>query len=286
MALQTTEEIRKRLQQRLIQHNLAAELFDELVDQAMMVNYPVGTPIFLQGSSAELLLWLVKGVAKVYCPIEGERILARLAGPGDLLGQVNFLNGHGHRQLLEVHAATKCEVAVVSRECALRILQKLDKADILRLLDALNIMWSQVMFWHVTLLGLSFRNRLELVLTDLADRFGVKEKRGVLIIPELSQLDLAEMIGSSRPMISRLVKEMTESGELIRHNKQHIIADQAEWLKRSPLQGLFEPHNGNGVGTMPNGAIPAFKSANLASSAGFGAAPPPKLAASATTRAA
>lgn len=99
----------------------------------------------------------------------------------------------------------------------------------------------------MTLLGVSFRERLEIVLTDLINRFGVREKRGILIVPELSQLDLAEMIGSSRPMISRLVKDMTESGELIRHDKQHIIADGVEWLRKNALQGIFETHrDGNG----------------------------------------
>jgi CRP-like cAMP-binding protein len=240
VVLQGTEEIRKRLQQRFAKHNLAIDLFDELIDQTMVVNYPQGTSVFLQGSSAEFLLWLVKGNAKVYCPVDGERILARLAGPGDILGQVNFLNGSGHRQLFEVHAATKCEVAVVSRESALRVLQKLETSDLLRLIDTFNIMWSEVLFWYMTLLGLGFRTRFELVLTDLAARFGVRDKRGVLIIPELSQLDFAEMIGSSRPMISRLVKEMCESGELLRHDKQHIISDQAEWLRRNIVPGVFE----------------------------------------------
>jgi CRP/FNR family transcriptional regulator, cyclic AMP receptor protein len=247
VTLQPTDEIKKRLQQHLDKHNLPLDPFDELVDQAILINYQAGTPVFLQGTSAEMLLLLVKGIARVYCPVEGERILARLAGPGDLLGQVNFLNGNGHRQLFEVHAATRCEVAVVGRESAFRVLQKLDKADLLRLLDAFNIIWSENLFWFVTLLGVSFRERLEIILTDLIKRFGVKEKRGILIVPELSQLDLAEMIGSSRPMISRLVKDMTESGELTRHDKQYIISDGAEWLRKNPLQRIFEAHSdGNG----------------------------------------
>jgi len=241
VGLQTAQESKSRLQQNLAQHGIAADLFEELFGQAMMVNYPVGTVVFLQGSSGEFLLWLVKGFAKVYCPVESERILTRLAGPGDILGHVNFLNGNGHRQLFEVHAASKCEVAVVSREFAHRVLQKLDKQEILRLLDSLNIMWSETLFRYVALLGLSFRARLEVVLSDLAARFGVREKRGVLIIPKLSQLDLAEMIGSSRPMISRLIKEMTDSGELIRLDQQHIISDQAEWLGRNVYQAVVEP---------------------------------------------
>lgn len=241
MGLQTAQESKSRLQQNLAQHGIAPDLFEELFGQAMMVNYPVGTVVFLQGSSGEFLLWLVKGFAKVYCPVESERILTRLAGPGDILGHVNFLYGNGHRQLFEVHAASKCEVAVVSREFAHRVLQKLDKQDILRLLDSLNIMWSETLFKYVSLLGLSFRARLEVVLSDLASRFGVREKRGVLIIPKLSQLDLAEMIGSSRPMISRLIKEMTDTGELIRLDQQHIISDQAEWLGRNVYQAVVEP---------------------------------------------
>jgi len=241
VGLQTAEESKSRLQQNLAQHGIAADLFEELFAQAMMVTYPVETVVFLQGSSGEFLLWLVKGFAKVYCPIESERVLTRLAGPGDILGHVNFLNCSGHRQLFEVHAATKCEVAVISREFALRVLQKLDKHDILRLLDSLNVMWSETLFRYVSLLGLGFRDRLEVVLSDLASRFGVRDKRGILIIPKLSQLDLAEMIGSSRPMISRLLKEMTDTGELIRLDQQHIISDQADWLSKNLLQRITEP---------------------------------------------
>lgn len=243
MGPQTTDEIKRRLEQRLGQFNLDVEQFNDLVGQMMLVNYPAGATIFCQGSSAELLLWLVKGVAKVYCPFEdeGERVLTRLAGPGDLLGQVNFVSNNGHRQLFEAHAASKCEVAVVSRECAMRVLQRLEKPDMLRFLDSMNVMWSESLFWYVKLLGLSFRSRLELVLGDLSVRFGVREKRGVLIIPEMSQLDLAEMIGSSRPMITRLLKEMSETGELTRHGKQLIISPEAEWLNRKALTVAKEP---------------------------------------------
>ncbi len=249
MSGQTTDEIRRRLLHRLSQLNLGGELFDELIGQMMLVSYAAGTTIFHQGSSAELLLWLVKGVAKVYCPFEDAsgRVLTRLAGPGDLLGQINSLNGNGHRQLFEAQAASKCEVAVLGRECALRVLQKLEKTQLLTLLDSLHLVWSEALFWYVRLLGLGFRHRLEAVLSDLALRFGVREKRGVLIIPELSQLDLAEMIGSSRPMITRLLKEMSESGELARHGKQLIITPEVAWLNaRTPVSATDPRRHLNG----------------------------------------
>jgi hypothetical protein len=58
---------------------------------------------------------------------------------------------------------------------------------------------------------------------DLGTRFGVEDRRGTLIILKLSQEDLAEMIGSSRPMVSKLVGDMVEEGMLARGEQHHFI---------------------------------------------------------------
>jgi hypothetical protein len=68
-----------------------------------------------------------------------------------------------------------------------------------------------------------FRERLEAVLMELGAKFGVRDTRGVLLMPELAHADLADMIGSSRPMVSRLIAEMTEEGLLLRQGKQFIL---------------------------------------------------------------
>ena len=87
---------------------------------------------------------------------------------------------------------------------------------------SLNATWSATFERLARFLGLSFRERLELVLRDLVTRFGVEEKRGVLIVPEPSQEDLAEMIGSSRPMVSKILADMTEERFLAR-GERHLI---------------------------------------------------------------
>ncbi len=77
--------------------------------------------------------------------------------------------------------------------------------------------------WFGAFLGMPFRERLDVVLHELGSKFGVRDKRGILLMPELSHADLADMIGSSRPMVSRLIAEMTEEGLLIRQGKQFIL---------------------------------------------------------------
>jgi CRP-like cAMP-binding protein len=76
----------------------------------------------------------------------------------------------------------------------------------------LNTYWSSTAYHRIRFLSLSFRERLEMVLADLGYRFGVVESRGTILTLELSHDSLAEMIGSSRPMVSRLIGEMTAEG--------------------------------------------------------------------------
>jgi hypothetical protein len=76
---------------------------------------------------------------------------------------------------------------------------------------------------HLGLIGASFRHRLEVVLASLSSRFGLDDQRGSLIVPELRQEDLAEMIGSSRPMISKMIADMTREGRLTRSEQHHFI---------------------------------------------------------------
>jgi Crp-like helix-turn-helix domain len=64
---------------------------------------------------------------------------------------------------------------------------------------------------------------LTIAFSDLAKRAGVKDSEGIVLIPEVGHEDLAEMIGCSRPMVSRLIAQMVESGLLARRGKQYVL---------------------------------------------------------------
>ena len=126
--------------------------------------------------------------------------------------------------LCSAQAKTKCKIALISYEHMISTLRRLDPQVQISLLERLNVYWSTQAHRCARLLGLDFRNRLELVLADLATRFGVHEARGIFIVPEFRHAELAEMLGSSRPMVSRLIGEMVEQGELVRlSSKQYLL---------------------------------------------------------------
>jgi len=60
---------------------------------------------------------------------------------------------------------------------------------------------------------------------DLAQKFDVSESRGTLLIPGLGHADFAEMIGSLRPMMSRLIAKMIANHRLAYDGKHYVVLD-------------------------------------------------------------
>jgi CRP-like cAMP-binding protein len=207
-----TDDARQRLHAQFDLY-LPRGLTDELFNHHNAVAYPKGSILFGQGSPAGLIFWLISGAVKVSCPMGNtDRAFVRLAAPGDILGLTDFIDSTGQRtRAFKAQALTKCVVALFTREHVAKMLKELDKATLVRLLEHLNTAWSSVMYRSIVFLGASFRQRLEITFEDLASRFGVEEKRGMLLRIKLSHADLAEIIDASRTLVTRLIGEWLPS---------------------------------------------------------------------------
>jgi CRP/FNR family transcriptional regulator, cyclic AMP receptor protein len=249
-----------RLLELLQQWGLPKDAIAGLVGRHTLVRYPKRSPLFLQGSPADVAFAVFSGLVKVYCPgADGSRILVHLAGPGDLIGYADFLDGNGQRsQMFEAHALTSCSVALFTRQHVLKTLRELDQGLLLRLLESINGFWSAAVHRYAMFLSMSLRERLQMVLSDLGARFGVADARGVLLTPELAQEELAEMIGSSRPMVSKLVSEMAERSMIACQGRRYILLRGAgldtapEWLPVGPRAHREGPERDGGQ--RPGGA--------------------------------
>src|SRR5713226_1391546 len=194
---ETGSEARNRFETQLGELGVPAKFVDEIIGHHTLVNYNKGSMIFLQGSPADVLFYVLTGLVKVYCPrSDGTRILVKLAGPGDLVGYVDYVDSIGRRaQVFEVEALTKSSVALFTREHVLKLLHALERATLLQVVERLNTAWSSMAQWFGTFLGMSFKERLNFVLKELGAKFGVRDSRGVLLTLELAHADFADMIG-------------------------------------------------------------------------------------------
>jgi CRP/FNR family cyclic AMP-dependent transcriptional regulator len=217
-----------QLRSNLANWGIAAQLTDEIVERNLAVNFEKGVLVLSEGSTNDLFGCVLSGFVKIYCTVaDGTRTLVRLAGPGELIGYADYIDTRSrHAQIFEAQSASKCSVALINRDQVAHLLRGLGPDALVEILQALNTFWSQNLRWFATLLNLPFWQRLELVLNDLAQRFGVKDSRGTILIPDLAHEDLAEMIGCSRPMVSRLIAEMAEGGLLTRSGKQYLLLNK------------------------------------------------------------
>ena len=211
--------------------NLPTEFAAEIENGSTSVTFGKGATIFSRGAPADLIFWLRKGFVKLYLPhANGGRTLIAFARPGEPLGIVADVDAKSrNHQIFEAQALTKCSVGLFSREHMTSLLRKLEPEKVIQLFGNINATWSAMFERYAGFIGLSHRERLEIVFKDLGARFGIDEKRGNLITLELSHENLAEMIGSSRPMVSKLIGDMVSEGLLTRSEQhQFILSSQAE----------------------------------------------------------
>lgn len=216
---------RERLLQRLALSGLERGMIEAILARHTLVRYPRGAPIFTPGAPADVLFVVLGGMVKLYCAERPHgRVLIGLAGPGDIIGYADVADPEGGRsQLFEAAALTPSAVAIVTREQVLRVLRTLDSDALIPLVEAINSTWATALYRCARFLGMPLRARLSAVLAELADRFGVADARGVILPFSLGQESLAEMIGGSRPMVSRLLLEMMRDGLIARHGRQYIV---------------------------------------------------------------
>ena len=205
--------------------NLPQELVDELIECHVAVVFEKGALAFCEGNADGMLACILSGFVNVYCPVgDGNRTLVRVAGPGEVIGYPDYVDEKGrHARLFEAQVASRCTLALFSRDHLEQLLISQPKEVLISIVMSLNTFWSDNVRFFATLLNLPFWDRLTMVLSDLATRAGVKDSEGIILIPELGHEDLAEMIGCSRPMVSRLIAEMIESGLLSRRGKQYVL---------------------------------------------------------------
>jgi CRP-like cAMP-binding protein len=198
-------------------------LIGELVDNNPLVRYAKNSTIYSSGSIADIVFAIVSGWVKVYHCSGGRRIMTHLAGAGEIVGYVErFDDKSAGSRVCLAQALGPCAVVLLTRQRLTNALDRLEKPVLIAAIERLNAHWSSYNGRFVSMLLMSFRERLEFALGEIARDFGVRDARGILLRPELGHEELAEMIGSSRPMVTRILGEMAQEG-LVTKCGRHIV---------------------------------------------------------------
>ncbi len=175
-----------RLRGNFSRWRVPSAIIDDLVDHRSAVSYPRGAMVFLEGSPGDLFGCVLAGYVKVYCnTANGARVLARLSGPGDIIGYADAEDCKGRRsKIFETQALTKCSIALFTRERAVRLLRSLDARSGYRTLsNAKFVLVVRRCIGGRVFSACRSSSDSKLCLSDLGRRVGVHDNRGTLIIP-------------------------------------------------------------------------------------------------------
>lgn len=172
-------------------------------------SWPKGSQIICEGDSGDTVYFLLSGKAKVTLyGEEGREIVLSVLKAGDMFGEMSIIDGKPRSA--NVEAVKDLECFVVSREAFLDYLSKHHKVYMMlfayltgRLREATRKIGGLAL--------LDVCGRIAHTLIGMS-RQGEPDIERVVAIERPTHEELAAMIGSSREVVSRALKKMTQEG--------------------------------------------------------------------------
>ena len=166
-----------------------------------------GDPIVEQGKKSNFLAILLTGRARVVTADDrGREVILATLQPGDYLGEMSLIDNQPHSAT--VRAEIQTDVLLLGR------------SEFARCLPENTSMAYAVMKGLVQRLRHADRKIESLALMDVYGRvarvlmeFAKEDANGQWVIPgKVSRQDVAKMIGASREMVSRVIKDLEDRG--------------------------------------------------------------------------
>jgi CRP/FNR family cyclic AMP-dependent transcriptional regulator len=189
-----------------------------LVRAAQKKVYPKNTIILSEGDTTDSLYIVCSGKVKVSIVDEyGKEIILAILGPGEYFGEMTAMADGASRSAC-VMTREACELMILQKE-AFRKIVKNNPDIVFNLLHKSMERLREANKKIESLALLDVYGRVARLFTNLAKSHG-----DVQIIEEkLTHQDIASMVGSSREMVSRVLKELSSGGYISVTNKTITI---------------------------------------------------------------
>lgn len=186
---------------------------------SMLRSVPRHSVVLHAGDCTDSIYFVLSGALKVQVSDEeGREVILSMLGPGELFGEMGALDDHPRSAtVLAVEASEVVEIGKVdfmrclheNPDVALFIMRNLTRR--LRLADR-NI---------ESLALLDVYGRVARLLLDAAETVGGEQ----VVTHKVSKQDIAKMIGASREMVSRVMRDLLVQGLIQERDGQLILVD-------------------------------------------------------------
>ena len=188
-----------------------------------------GEVLFNEGDSGDRLYILLTGKVKLgHTSVDGRENLLAVLGPGEVVGELTLFDP-GPRSTTATAVATTELLALEHNQ----LMGFIDSHPTLAK-DMLRALAVRLRRTNIALADLVFSDvpgRVAKALLDLAERFGAPTEDGIHVPHDLTQEELAQLVGASRETINKSLAEFVSRGWIRRDGRDVTLID-VERLKR------------------------------------------------------
>ena len=190
-----------------------------------------GERLFEEGEAGDKLYVVLDGKIKLTRTSgDGRENLTSVLGPGEMFGELSLFDPRPRTQ--GATAVTDARLAALNHDELRKWLA--DRPDVaMHLLRALvrrlrrtNDVLSDLVFTDVP-------GRVAKALLDLAERFGTLQDDGVQVNHDLTQEELAQLVGASRETVNKALADFVARGWIQLHPKSVLLIDPERLRKRA-----------------------------------------------------
>jgi CRP/FNR family transcriptional regulator, cyclic AMP receptor protein len=205
----------------------AAALRASLVER----NVFKGTALFSEGEPGDHMFVIVEGKVKLgQTSADGRESLLAVLGPGEMFGELSLFDpgpraatataltdatvvALGHEQLPPLLTG-RPEVAAALLQALARRLRRTNEA-------MADLVFSDV------------PGRVAKALTDLGDKFGEQTADGLMVTHDMTQEELAQLVGASRETVNKALADFAQRGWIQLESRQVLIVDRERLSRRA-----------------------------------------------------
>ena len=217
----------------LVWHLKNTQLFEDLseveLEQLSRITpyrrFGAGEVIYHMEDPADALYFVRDGMVKIsmYFP-NGKEMILGLLGQYDIFGELLLLPSE--RRPNQAEAVTETTLIVMPETDFQRLLQQQPRIA-LKFIQVMSTRLWQAQQWQAEVGAFDAPGRLANLLVRLAGDFGKEGDRGVEIDLNLTQQDLAKMIGATRETVSHCLARLLEYGAVKRRRSPIVVDPEA-----------------------------------------------------------
>lgn len=192
---------------------------DKLTAHCQTRTYPANAILITEGDQTDSLYVIVDGEVKVFANDDsGKEVILNILGPGEYFGEIALVDDQPRSASVMTIAPTK--VMIISKSNFKKCLEENPDMSF-NLIRALTKQVRALTDSVKNLALMDVYGRVAHTLLDLADDVDGKQ----VIEQKLTHQDIANMVGASREMVSRILKDLSTGG-YITVDKKHITINE------------------------------------------------------------